>query len=193
MTKETHMKEEVQIALNGIKRFSKANPEIEKFVDLLDDIIVDRDRDTIRLATIFCTHDNMQRFLPMFLNTNEQKWLITQYEFLQQMEMSINGAGKLQLVGITAESVDEEGIIRLQRTFLLKDGKDENELIDYIRNDMLAMGDEHLAEVNIKNLTWGDMILIEETIKNKSRLEPLLFYRKLEEKLVDNVRVVIWK
>lgn len=187
------MKEEVQIALNGIKRFSKANPEIGKFVDLLDDIVVDRDRDTIRLATIFCTHDNMQRFLPMFLNTNEQKWLITQYEFLQQMEMSINGAGKLQLVGITAESVDEEGIIRLQRTFLLKDGKDENELIDYIRNDMLAMGDEHLAEVNIKNLTWGDMILIEETVKNKSRLEPLLFYRKIEEKVVNNVRVVIWK
>lgn len=187
------MKEEVQIAFNGIKRFSKANPEIGKFVDLLDDIIVDRDRDTIRLAAIFCTHVNMQRFLPMFLNTNEQKWLITQYEFLQQMEMSINGAGKLQLVGATVESIDKDGVIKLQRTFLLKDGKDEKELIDYIRNDMMAIGDEHLAEVNIKNLTWKDMILIEETVRNESLLEPLMFHHKLEEKVVDNVPVVIWK
>ena len=189
------MKEEVKIALSGIQKFVNNNLDMKKFVDLLAKIIVNCDATTINLAKIFCTHDKMQRFLPMFLNTNEQKWLITQYEFLQQMEMSINGAGKLQLVNMIFQDVDRKNkVYQLKRIFLLKDGKNEEELIDYIKNDMLADDIELLMRIDIKNLTWADMVLIVESIMKHGRLdESLLFRYELEDKIVSNTPVTIWK
>lgn len=150
------MNEAVSIAKAGIDRFTEHNPEIKEFVQKLDNEITGRSDVAMRLVNIFCAHESMKSWLPMFIFGNDAMHITTLYSFLENMEMAINGAGQLMLVRVNCES-------GCWQAFLVKDVKIYDNLISNIRDEIFAATDETIFSLDIKQMTWHDMIKLVET------------------------------
>jgi len=150
------MNEAVSIAKAGIDRFTEHNPEIKEFVQKLNNEITERSNVAMRLANIFCAHESMKSWLPMFISGNDAMMLTTLYSFLENMEMAINGAGQLMLVRVNCRS-------GCWQAFLVKDEKIYDKLISNIRDEMFAMTDETIISLDVKQMTWHDMVKLVET------------------------------
>ncbi len=150
------MNEAVSIAKAGIDRFMEHNPEIKKFVQKLENEIDGRTDVAMRLANIFCAHESMKPWLPIFISGNDAMHLTTLYNFLENMEMAINGAGQLMLVRVNCQS-------GCWQAFLVKDEKIYDRLISNIRDELFATTDETIVSLDVKHMTWNDMVKLVET------------------------------
>lgn len=154
------MNEDVRIALSGINKFKENNEEISNFLKTFEEAMTVTNEDVaFKLMNLFCAHKSMQQFMPMFLGSNKREHLVTLYEFLQQMEMAINGAGSLLFVKATMLiKGDEKSAI--DESFIVKDGKCEENMIDYAKNEIFANVEGKLSRLDYQFLTWKDLTLL---------------------------------
>ena len=180
------MDEAVNIAINGIIRFTEHNPVIKTFTDKLVSQIDERSDVAMRLANIFCAHKSMKQFLPMFLTANDAEHLKVRYNFLEQMEMSINGAGKLTLIRVNCTS-------GCWQAFLVKDEQSYDELLSYIKNEMFAISKEVVESIDFKDMTWTDMVKLVDTAIDYVDVDSLFKGEPEHVGFYDNVSMNVFK